>query len=307
MDLKKYLESKLSHRGGIRGIRKIRGEASNRVFFRVFFQKYSQVAMVYPEENKEEIQRIVQLTNLYQKHRLKVPEIKEIIDNRIILEQDLGDLLVQTAFSRFKADQRKKTLERIAEMVVTLSRVSSSHTASILDTARMKWEMDFFVTHFARNYCASSLNPEDLRQRLHAVVERIGLIDTFAHRDFHSRNMLYHEDDIFLVDFQDSLVAPVYYDLVSFAFDAYLDLKSLRSFFLDACKEKGMLIDEEQFFLAALQRNIKALGTFGFQVMVKKNLSYKKYINRTIRHVLSNPLFDRYLERSLFISLTINN
>lgn len=277
------------------------------MFFRIFFEKYSLVAMVYPEENKEEIQRIARLTDLYKKHGLKVPEIEEIIDNRIILEQDLGDLLVQTAFSRFKADRRKKTLERIAEMVVTLSRVSADHTAFILDTARMKWEMDFFVTHFARNYCPLSLNPEELGQRLHAVVERIGPVDTFAHRDFHSRNMLYHGDDIFLVDFQDSLRAPVYYDLVSFAFDAYLDLKSLRSFLRAACQEKGMMIDEEQFFLTALQRNIKALGTFGFQVTVKRNLSYKKYINRTIRHVLGNPLFDRHLDRSLFTALTMNH
>ena len=304
MTLKRYLESKLNHRGGIRGIGKIRGEASNRVFFRIFFEKYSLVAMVYPEENKEEIRRIARLTDLYKRHGLKVPEIEEIIDNRIILEQDLGDLLVQNAFSRFNADRRKKTLERIAEMVVILGRVSAGHTAFILDTARMKWEMDFFVTHFARNYCAPSLDPEELRQRLHAPVERIGPIDTFAHRDFHSRNMLYHGDDIFLVEFQDSLVAPVYYDLVSFAFDAYLDLKSLRSFFLAACKERGIMIDEEQFFLTALQRNIKALGTFGFQVTVKRNLSYKKYINRTIRHVLGNPLFDRHLDRSLF---KINN
>jgi hypothetical protein len=41
--------------------------------------------------------------------------------------------------------------------------------------------------------------------------------------------------------------------------------------------------------------------------LVKRHLSYKKYINRTIRHVLGNPLFDRYLDRSLFPTLTINH
>jgi aminoglycoside/choline kinase family phosphotransferase len=300
--MKKYLESKLIHLKGIKKIRKLHGEASNRSFFRVSFDNDSLVAMVYPEENKEEIEKIARLTDLYRKHQLNVPEIKEIIANRIILQDDLGDCLVQTAFSRFRNEERKKILEKVAEMVIKLKGIPASRTASILDTTRMKWEMDFFVTHFAWNFCSPSLDFENLRQTLYRMIEYIGPIDTFAHRDFHSRNMLYHNDDIFLVDFQDSLRAPLFYDLVSFTFDAYLDLKSMREFFMDSLKKQGKTVDadNEQFWLTALQRNIKALGTFGFQVMVRKNLAYKKYINRTIRHILNNPLVEKFLERSIF-------
>jgi aminoglycoside/choline kinase family phosphotransferase len=300
--MKKYLESRLIHLKGIKKIRKLHGEASNRGFFRVSFDNDSLVAMVYPEKNKEEIEKIIRLTDLYRKHHLNVPEIKEIIANRIILQDDLGDCLVQTAFLRSRNEERKKILEKIAEMVTKLKGIRVSHTASMLDTPRMKWEMDFFVTHFARNFCSPSLDFENLRQTLHRMVECIGPIDTFAHRDFHSRNMLYHNDDIFLVDFQDSLRAPLFYDLVSFAFDAYLDLKSLREFFMDSLKKQGMIvdIDNEQLWLTALQRNIKALGTFGFQVMVRKHLAYKKYIHRTIRHILTNPLVEKFLEHSIF-------
>lgn len=293
MELKKYLESRLSRLGSIQKIQKIQGEASNRVFFRIYFAKYSLVAMVYPAENKDETERIARFTNLYNQYGLKVPGIKEIIDHRIILEDDLGDMSIQKAFLRSRGEERKKALEKIAGMVMQLSHIPVENTAAVLDTARMKWEMDFFITHFAGNFCRPQINLEELRQTLHAVVETIGPVNTFAHRDFHSRNMLYYNDDIYLVDYQDSLRAPVFYDLVSFAFDAYLDLKSLRPFLMDSLRSSGMCIDEEQFFLTALQRNIKALGTFGFQVTVKKNLTYKKYINRTIRHILNNPMFAR--------------
>lgn len=301
-NMKKYLETELRVRGveGITDIRKLRGEASTRNFFRVSFKNRSLVAMVYPEDNRDEIERIARLTDVYQGHGLNVPVIEEIIGNRIILQEDLGDLLVQTAFSRFKKEEKQKVLERVAEIVVTLGRIPVSVTASTLDTARMKWEMDFFVSHFAPHFCPPPLDIEVLRETLHFMVEAIGPIGTFAHRDFHSRNMLYHNETIYLVDFQDSLVAPGFYDLVSFAFDAYLDLKSLGIFFLDSLDERGMVIDEEQYFLTALERNIKALGTFGFQVTVRKNLAYKKYIARTIRHILNNPLFERYFEPSLF-------
>ena len=293
MELKKYLESRLRRLGIIKKIQKIQGEASNRGFFRVHFDKYSLVAMVYPTENKDETERIARLTALYNEYGLKVPGIKEIIDHRIILEDDLGDVSIQKAFLRFRGEERKKALEKISQIVMQLGHIPAENTAALLDTARMKWEMDFFVTHFAGNFCTPQVNLEELRQTLHAMVESIGPVNTFAHRDFHSRNMLYYNGDIYLVDFQDSLRAPAFYDLVSFAFDAYLDLKSLRPFLMDSLRNSGMVIDEEQFFLTALQRNIKALGTFGFQVTVKKNLTYKKYINRTIRHILNNPLLAR--------------
>jgi len=308
--MKKYLESKLIHLKGIKNIKKIRGEASTRSFFRISFDNYSLVAMIYGGENNEEIEKIARLTTLYRKYQLNVPGIKEIIDSRIILQEDLGDCLVQTAFLRSRSAERRKILEKIAELVIKLIRIPTSHTTSMLDTARMKWEMDFFVTHFARNFYPQSLDFENLRQTLHNMVECIGPIDTFAHRDFHSRNMLFYKENIFLVDFQDSLRAPLFYDLVSFAFDAYLDLKSLREFFMDSLKKQGMTvdIDDEQLRLTALQRNIKALGTFGFQVTVRKNLDYKKYINRTIRHILNNPLFEKFLEPSIdFFSFCIYN
>ncbi|MCP5107812.1 MAG: phosphotransferase [bacterium] len=296
--MKKYLETQLDRPGSIISIKKIRGEASTRSFFRVQFKKYSLIAMVYPEEKDVEIQRIVHLTALYSDHRLNVPEIKETIGGRIILMEDLGDLLVQKAFSRSRAMAKQSMTAKIAEILVILSKIPLHSTAAVLDTARMKWEMDFFVTHFARNFCNPSIDFQELTHTLHRMVEAAGPINTFAHRDFHSRNMLLHKEKIYLVDFQDSLVAPACYDLVSFAFDAYLDLKTLRESFLLYCRTLGLEIDEEQYFLTALQRNIKALGTFGFQVTQRKNLSYKRYVDRTIRHVLNNPLYGKYLDAS---------
>jgi aminoglycoside/choline kinase family phosphotransferase len=38
----------------------------------------------------------------------------------------------------------------------------------------------------------------------------------------------------------------------------------------------------------ALQRNLKALGTFGYQTSVRRNSVYIQYIPRTIRHVQKN-------------------
>ncbi len=43
-----------------------------------------------------------------------------------------------------------------------------------------------------------------------------------------------------------------------------------------------------RFDVMALQRNLKALGTFGYQTSVRRNPVYIQYIPRTIRHVQQN-------------------
>ncbi|MCK4764701.1 MAG: phosphotransferase [Candidatus Aminicenantes bacterium] len=317
--MRKYLEEKTKSLNPNR-IEKIRGEASTRAFFRLFFDNYSLIAMVYPGENREEIARIIRLTELYREHGICVPAVKEVIDDRIILQEDLGDLLIQGYYTKASREEKKSLLRETAVILGKLHRISAANTRAVLGHERLKWEMDFFLQHFVGNFWASVVDAAELREKLYALVERIGNITCFAHRDFHSRNMLYHKEKIYLVDFQDSLVASPYYDLVSFAFDCYLDLmpkalpaakrliapprewglKSLREYLFSEYEKQGLPLDLEQLYLSALQRNIKALGTFGFQVFERKNLTYKKYIRRTLRFIINNELFGDFLDSTVF-------
>jgi aminoglycoside/choline kinase family phosphotransferase len=287
--MKQLLKSKLPHS---LKIMRVRSEASLRVFFRVLFKKYSLIAMVYSQENTEEINRIVELTALYKKNGICVPAIKDILENRIVLVEDLGDLLIQKVFRSLKFADRKKMLMDIARVVIKLSKIKYKDRDRVLDNARLKWEMDFFIKNFALNFFPSSFSQKELHKELYNLVDSINEIIIFAHRDFHSRNMLFHNNKVCLVDFQDSQFGPLYYDLVSFAFDSYLDLKSQRKIFLQMFDRMNFKMDYDQIYLTALQRNIKALGTFGYQVMEKKNLMYKKYIPRTIRHILGNRMIE---------------
>jgi len=60
MDLRTVLENSISHMKGFEALKKIHSEASTRGFFRIFLKDRSLVAMVYPKESKDEIQRIIQ-------------------------------------------------------------------------------------------------------------------------------------------------------------------------------------------------------------------------------------------------------
>ena len=300
--MKSYLKTRLAK---YRKITKLPGEASVRSFFRVYTDSSTVVAMVYPSENRAEIERIVKLTSLYLERGIPVPEIYDVIDHRIVMQEDLGDHLVQTLLKPSRGEVFQQLMQHIQSLLLKLVKIPPAVTPFHLDKGRMKWEMDFFLTYFAKNLLPQGTYESRWKESLYRLVEAIDQEDTFAHRDFHSRNMLYHGNKVYLVDLQDSLQAPRHYDLVSFLYDSYADIKGERERFLNHLKEAGMAIDREQFYLTALQRNIKALGTFGNQITVHNNLSYKKYIRRTLRHIQSNPFHTTFIPNSLFGEISV--
>jgi hypothetical protein len=275
---------------------KISAEASQRRFFRISWGKQTLVAMVYPEKSPSEISRFLNFRDIYEKNGLRVPELIEALDEQVVILEDAGDLLLQKAWRERVGSERQCLLAQCREILIKLAAVPSNLTAARLNPARLLWEMDFFLQYFFPRYPGPEQTAETLRTDLARMVESIEKEDTFAHRDFHSRNLLLKRGEIVMVDFQDSLIAPRYYDLVSLAYDSYLDLGRAREILLSSVDWTAN--ERRQLRLTALQRNIKALGTFAYQVLERRHAVYGKYIPRTLRHIrghlreLDDPGFD---------------
>jgi len=98
-------------------------------------------------------------------------------------------------------------------------------------------------------------------------------------------------------------MGPDTYDLVSLLRDSYVDLaeqtvEELIAYFLALKGQTTQSVQfRQRFDLMALQRNLKALGTFGYQTTARRNPVYIQYIPRTLRHVRNNfdnlPQFER--------------
>lgn len=262
---------------------KIRSEASRRSFFRISWGKQSCVAMVYPEKNLNEVSCFLKLRDVYAMNGLRVPGLIEALDDQVLVLEDAGDLLLQKAWRECVSSKRQCLLVQCADILKKLAAVPPQLTNNRLDSTRLLWEMDFFLQHFFPRYHGDGQTAEELRAGLARMVGNIEAEDTFAHRDFHSRNLLVQRGEIVMVDFQDSLIAPRYYDLVSLAFDSYLDLGRAREILFT---DRQWTADgRRQLCFTALQRNIKALGTFACQVHERRHAVYGKYIPRTLRHI----------------------
>ena len=126
-----------------------------------------------------------------------------------------------------------------------------------------------------------------------------------CHRDYHSRNLMLHRGRLHMIDFQDARLGPDTYDLVSLLRDSYVDITDLEvdeliAYFLALKGGQDEAEFRRRFDLMALQRNLKALGTFGYQTTTRRNPVYIQYIPRTLRYVKTNlekyPRFARLRE-----------
>jgi aminoglycoside/choline kinase family phosphotransferase len=175
------------------------------------------------------------------------------------------------------------------------------------DVEKLMWEHDFFVKHFIEAYRGVALPTaarDAIRQEWADVVEELSSEPrVLCHRDYHSRNLMLHEGSLYIIDFQDARMGPDTYDLVSLLRDSYVDfgdreVDELIAYFL-ALKGQPLTAGEaatqefrQRFDLMALQRNLKALGTFGYQTTARGNPVYIQYIPRTLRYAKKN--LERY-------------
>jgi aminoglycoside/choline kinase family phosphotransferase len=101
------------------------------------------------------------------------------------------------------------------------------------------------------------------------------------------------EGRLHIIDFQDARLGPDTYDLVSLLRDSYVDLNDeqlddLIAYFLALKGASDTAEFRRRFDLMAVQRNLKALGTFGFQTINRQNPVYIQYMPRTLRYVKRN-------------------
>jgi aminoglycoside/choline kinase family phosphotransferase len=166
------------------------------------------------------------------------------------------------------------------------------------DVAKLMWELDFFLTHMLRQLCGGRITPGDettLRGQFLKIASILAQQPrVLTHRDYHSRNLMWHQGRLHVIDFQDARLGPCQYDLASLLYDSYVvlpaDLRAaLLSYYLERKAVLDGPLDYEHFMhifdYMCLQRNLKALGTFAFQIAVKQNLRYTSAISPTLGYI----------------------
>ena len=155
--------------------------------------------------------------------------------------------------------------------------------------------LDYYVDEFCDSLLGS-LARKELSEAFTPLCESLAAEKLyFTHRDYHSRNLMFDQDRLVLIDFQDARMGPCQYDLVSLLKDSYVKIddalaEELIDFYIQLKeKEEGQRVDRERFdrifYEMSIQRNLKAVGTFAYQSVKKNNNRYEDFIAPTLGYV----------------------
>jgi aminoglycoside/choline kinase family phosphotransferase len=300
------------------------GDASDRKYFRALIRGGPSIVLAL-HGGPIEFERMpfTAVARLMNQIPLPVPAILHHSDALgIIGLQDLGDVTLQAhlgAASRAEhAALYREAVSLIARLQQRGAELASEECAPYqvaFDVEKLTWELEFFAKHFIvayRGAAPSKAVREALGEEWLSIVEELSAeTRVLCHRDYHSRNLMLHEGSLVIIDFQDARMGPDTYDLASLLRDSYVDLTAaqvdeLVAYFV-ALRHPTMAQSggdatgfRRRFDLMALQRNLKALGTFGYQTTTRGNPVYIQYIPRTLNYVRENlaayPRFGRLRE-----------
>ena len=291
------------------------GDASDRRYFRLLIAgEPSQVLAVHPGAITFDTLPFVNVCQLLSEMPVPVPRIFGHSDALgIIALQDLGDVTLQAHLGAASPAQHAALYRQAVSFIETLQRRGRELESPeyvpygiAFDVEKLTWELQFFVKHFLEAYRGAALSAaarEALTRELALIAEELAAEPrVLCHRDYHSRNLMLHEGDLHIIDFQDARMGPDTYDLVSLLRDSYVDftnqqVEELIAFFLALRRDRDGEDPEfrRRFDLMALQRNLKALGTFGFQTTSRANTVYIQYIPRTLNYARANlTRYDRF-------------
>ncbi len=234
-----------------------------------------------------------------------------------LLQEDLGDRTLERELRRGAGADAWALLAAAVRLAAAIAVRGSPELARsprangpALDAARFRFEMDYYLEHYARGLRGHTSVPAELRPRLHELAERAAESPrrVLCHRDFHSRNLLLRDDRaLVMVDVQDARWGPDSYDLASLLYDAYSDLDEasigpLLALYLEETGERSRDAFALRFDIVACQRMLKALGTFGSLRSSAGAARYLEGVPRTLAR-LRRLLPSREETRPLFALL----
>ena len=284
------------------------GDASDRRYVRVLLRSQPSIVLsVHAGPIDYAASPFVRVASLFAAVPLPVPALLHHDDALgIIAQQDLGDVTLQAHLGGASATERAQRYREAVGLIVRLQHRGAELASPdyppygiAFDHEKLTWELEFFVRQFLLAY-RGAVPDEPVREALR--VEWASIVDELAaeprvlcHRDYHSRNLMWFDGALHVIDFQDARMGPDTYDLVSLLRDSYVDLPDalvddLIAYFLALSRggeapPAAAAEFRRRFDLMALQRNLKALGTFGYQTVSRANPVYMQYVPRTLAYV----------------------
>ncbi len=320
--LKKIFKEKLNQTVSHVKIHKLFGHASYRTYYRITLPDgKTYILMQMPagaaslseeitnyEGPKDELP-FVNIQRYLKSLQLHVPELYcWDAEKKIIVLEDVGDRHLETYLKDTTEVLRLSFYRRAIDLLVQMQKKTRGDGGGKVDCIAfhrsfdeklLNWEFDHFLEYGIEDRFKIKVPEEDkklFKKITRSISKEIANSKyIFVHRDFQSRNLMMKDYDLYILDFQDALMGPQTYDLVSLTRDSYIELSSesveeLIDYFLETRKKADIPLENEKnfkklFYLTTLQRKLKDTGRFQFINTVKENPNFLVNVPASLRYV----------------------
>lgn len=298
----------------------ISGDAGFRRYYRLSDVSPATLA-VDASPTTEKNREFCHMAKLLRQYGVRAPQVFAAnYEQGFFLLEDLGDVMYwpQLLQSQQRADNHHQSLYQDATRCLqTLAAIPVQESGlPFYDAEKLQQEMDLFPQWFVENLLQVKLKPAEsnLIQVVNKKLITCALEQPIVvvHRDFHSRNLLVVSNNSpGVIDFQDAVIGPITYDLVSLYRDCYIywpsqQVERWACDYYQQCLAKGIVeaVGEETFLCwfdwMGLQRHLKVLGIFARLYLRDQKAGYLKDLPLVIHYVLSvakkYPEFAEFVE-----------
>ena len=296
-------------------LKKIKGDASSRSFYRKTNNKRNSIIVYATKEKKKNLLIYDAINSLLIKHKILAPKLyKENYKKNFIEIEDFGN---DTVFKLLKKNGNNKIIlyKKSIDLLNKIQKIRQNkiknfnekiYKIPVYENNKLFKEAKLFSEWYAKKYISkkklSILNIE-INKQIKFLLSNLKLKnDTLVHRDFHVSNLMKYKKELATIDTQDALIGNKAYDLASLIDDVRLKSnKKLKNniydYYLKLNKNKiNKIFLLNDFEILSVIRNMKIIGIFSRLAVRDKKIKYLRLIPHAWKlielRINNNKIFD---------------
>jgi aminoglycoside/choline kinase family phosphotransferase len=312
-------------------IRPLAQSGSYRKYFRISGKEKTAIGVFSPD--KKENKAFISFTKHFLKKGLNVPKLyDQQLKENIYLIEDLGDTTLFSLVEKEKANDSfsDKTLGYYREALSHLIRFQIDGGKGLdysvcfprvkFDQQSILWDLNYFKYYFLK-LAKIPFDEQKLEDDFKTFTQFLLSAGTnyFMYRDFQSRNILVHNNQLYFIDYQGGRRGALQYDVASLLFQAKVNLEPQRreellEFYLRDANQRSEIRSQrfkKYYYEYVLIRLLQTLGAYGFRGYYENKSHFLLSIPfalKNLQWLLDNNHIPKKLpEMKRILDLIINN
>jgi N-acetylmuramate 1-kinase len=280
----------------MKNLKKIKGDASIRKFFRKKNKKLSSVVVFAKKDKFKNLLVYDAVNKILIKNKILAPRLYQENYNKNYIEiQDFGN---ETIFKKLKKTKNEKFIY-FKKVISLLNQIQSIKSRKIKNFKKKNYTVPKYkkntLIEEANQFCnwyakeiLSNKKKYKFTKKFKEIIKKLTYSlklknDVFVHRDFHVSNLMLVDNKLGVIDNQDALIGNKAYDLASLIDDVrYKTPKTLKDKIYDLYLSKQKRLDKNKFQndfeILSILRNLKIIGIFTRLAIRDSKKDYLKLI-----------------------------